>query len=403
MDPLDVGFSGLGRPPIPSAGLREVLSQWIGRGDLFEGLAFFDEEALSSWSAADIEARAHRILLERLKPLVALLPTRADKWADLLPAVRLHEAAMSVAPTSGTSWPETRIRFGWPPTEFVGRQAARHADTLLATALRWTFERLAEVRASATAVYPEADAAIRQQIDAACRAASRQPLASVPAIRPGRHDLMAIRRAGTPWGIVSEIVNELALLDAPPYVLATTLLAPDDGIRWRLFHLGVLGEVLQSARQLGYQVRSCGPVRPGGRRPSFALSDADGGTVDLWFEASGIWQAMGLRSPYAEAASGIALRERMLGADLLLRRPDGAFLIVECKYSSNPDFVARNGYYQAVTYAAELASRTYERVTAIAVGPEGVVGRAGFTDLKVGRIGICPPSAIHEVMRVFLA
>jgi hypothetical protein len=214
---------------------------------------------------------------------------------------------------------------------------------------------------------------------------------------------LAIRRAGTPWGIVSDIANELALLDAAPYTLATELLAPDDGIRWRLFHLGVLGEVLQAARSFGCIVRSCGPLRPGGGRPSFELEHSQGGKLDLWFEGAGIWQAMGLRSPYAEATAGIALKERTLGADLLLARPDGAFLVIECKYSTNPDFVARNGYYQAVTYAAELASRASGKITAIAVGPEGVVERQGFTDLSVGQVGIGPPSAIPEVLRSFLS
>ncbi|RWC42232.1 MAG: hypothetical protein EOS55_24765 [Mesorhizobium sp.] len=202
---------------------------------------------------------------------------------------------------------------------------------------------------------------------------------------------------------MSEIADELALLDAPPHVLATELLAPDDGIRWRLFHLGVLGEILQAARGLGCAVRSYGPLRPGGGRPSFELQDVQGGTLDLWFEGAGIWQAAGLRSPYSEATSGIALKERVLGADLLLSRPNGPFLIIECKYSSNPDFVARNGYYQAVTYAAELASRTGAKVTSIAVGPEGIAGRGGFVDLNVGQVGICPPSAIPEVLREFLS
>jgi hypothetical protein len=124
---------------------------------------------------------------------------------------------------------------------------------------------------------------------------------------------------------------------------------------------------------------------------------------DLWFEAAGIWQELRLRSPYAEATSGVSLKERALGADLLLTRPGGPFLVLECKYSWNSDFVARNGYYQAVAYAAELASRVNANVTAIAVGPEGVVGRSGFTNLLVGRIGICPPSAIPELLRSFLS
>lgn len=305
MDPLHAGLLGVTGPPIPESGLREVLGQWIGRGELFEGLAFPDEDGHSSWSAADIEARAHRVLLERLKPLAARLPARADAWAEFLPAVRQHETASSSAPTSGTDWPATRIRFGWPPGEFIGRRSERRADSLLSTTLRWTLETLAEVRSKAVAAYPEADIGVRKQIDAGCGAASRQPLASAPPIRPGRHDLMALRRAGRPWGTIADIAGELAVLDASPLVLAAELLAPDDAIRWRLFHLGVLGEVLQAARGTGSTVHSCGPLRPAGGRPSFEIRDRTGcsWTFGSREEASGRQSACVLLTPKPPRAS----------------------------------------------------------------------------------------------------
>ncbi|MBS7589801.1 hypothetical protein KHC24_20950 [Ancylobacter defluvii] len=322
---------------------------------------------------------------------------------DALPAVRLHETTTTQSPTSGISWPETRIRYGWPPSAFIGRQTARHADSLLSTALRWTFERLGTIRDSAVSSYADADVEIRAQLDAGRRAIMRAPLALAPAIRPGRHDLIAIRRAGSPWGTVSEIANRLSVLDASPEALANELLIPDENIRWRLFHLAILGEILLSARSLGFQTLSQGPLRPGGGRPSFRLTARGDLAFDLWFEAAGIWHDLGVRSPYAEATAGIALKDRRLGADLLLAHPRGhSFLVIECKYSWNVDFVARNGYYQAVAYASELASRTGGKIMAIAVGPEGVVHSSGFTQLSVGQIGICPPSAIREVLQRFI-
>lgn len=404
MDPFHARIASLSTAPIPSDGLAEVLSQWVGRGELFESLAIPPADGLSHWSAADVQARACRILLERVKPLIARLPNRVDQWLDALPAVRQHQASTTPTPTAGTSWPATRIRFGWPPTAFLGRQAVRHADSLLSTALKWTFERIAQVRESAVKAYPDADEPVRPQISAGLRALGRAPLAMAPGIRPGRHDLMAISRAGSPWGTVSAIAAELGLLDSAPQTLAGELLMPDPEIRWRLFHLAILGEVLQAARNQGLRVSSRGPLRPAGSKPSFHLSGADDRSWDLWFEASGIWRSLSMRAPYAEAVSGIALRERTLGADLLLAHPEAkSFLILECKYSSNPDFVARNGYYQAVTYATELASRTGGNITAVGIGPEGIVERSGYTDLQVGRVGICPPSGIPDLLRTFLA
>ncbi len=81
---------------------------------------------------------------------------------------------------------------------------------------------------------------------------------------------------------------------------------------------------------------------------------------------------------------------------------DRRALILECKYSWDQDIVARNGYYQAMAYAAEARSRLAKVVVAAAVGPESVVPASSFTNLGIGRVGTVPPSALTSLVNEFL-
>lgn len=110
-----------------------------------------------------------------------------------------------------------------------------------------------------------------------------------------------------------------------------------------------------------------------------------------------------MRAPYAEATRGLSGNARALGADLLLISDDRSALVIECKYSEFREVVARNGYYQATTYANELRSRMVKQVTAVAIGPEGVVRTPSFAESLVGLVGTAPPSAIPEIVKTFLA
>ena len=86
LDRDDDRISRLTSAPIPEAGLAEVLSKWIGRGQLFEGLAAsIDEADERAWSAHDLRARAHRLLFEQMMPDLIGLPSRLATWLDALP------------------------------------------------------------------------------------------------------------------------------------------------------------------------------------------------------------------------------------------------------------------------------------------------------------------------------
>lgn len=389
-------------PPIPESGLAEVLGLWIGRGQLYESLAAARDEADDrEWSACHLRARAERILFEQLFVSMRELPSRLSTWLDAIPAARSQHSFTSDAPVAGTDWVATRIRHGWVPDAFIGRNSARSTDMLLTTALKWTLSQLALVRRGAVQSYPDVDLPVREKLDVAERLLGASPLLSADAIRPTRHDLTAIARAGKPWGAIARLAEVLMILDEAPERLIPALLMPDCEIRWRLFHLGVLGVMLQALRARDCSIVSLRPISASSAGPVFRITERSGKTWSLWFEAAGIWAKSGERPPYAEATAGLALKDRALGADLMLISKTGEAFVAECKFSKNPEFVARAGYYQAIGYAAELKSRLCHHVVAIVVGPEGVVLRPSLTELQVGRIGTCAPSHLAACIDKF--
>ncbi|MER5610752.1 hypothetical protein [Streptomyces sp. NPDC002215] len=177
---------------------------------------------------------------------------------------------------------------------------------------------------------------------------------------------------------------------------------PDDEIRWRLFHLATLGVLLSALHEAGCQITSLRPLSPKSGGPNYKVLSPRGELHLLWFEASGVWSYFGKPSPFIEATSGISQARRSNGADLLLLMPDRRALILECKYSWNQDVVARDGYYQAMAYGAEVRSRLADVVVAAAVGPESVVSVSSFTNLSIGRVGTVPPSGLTSLVNEFL-
>src|ERR1039457_2502690 len=118
-------------PPIPDAGLAAVLASWIGRGSLFEALSVpLEEREVRRWTSSDVRVRANRVLLSLLEPALSRWPMRTSEWLDYLPASKKHTRVVEQVPFAGVAWAESRRRFGWPPTAFVGREVERGADML---------------------------------------------------------------------------------------------------------------------------------------------------------------------------------------------------------------------------------------------------------------------------------
>ncbi len=399
----DQGVGVVPALPIPAAGLTEVLAAWSGRGYLWEILAQPVQEQMERrWEPRDIQCRAHRVLLERLKTPLGRWPTRTATWMDVLPATNLHERATFDTPCRSISWPATRIRYGWPPSRFVGRESERRADMLLVTCLRWVVERLLAIRDDAARAHPDAVAPVQPQLDAAFALLNFEPLASAVGGRPGHADLIALKAAGTPWTAVAAVAEVLCQVDSSIETLARILLKPDDEIRWRLFHLGVLGVLLQALGSCGCHVTSLRPFGAMSRGPAYRITDALKREWDLWFEGSGIWAHQNIRSPYLEATHGLPGGARSLGADLLLLRPGHEALIIECKYSSSPEVVGRDAYYQATTYATEVRSRLAQKVRSVVVAPSGVITTTSFTETFVGPVGTTNPEDLPAIVRSVL-
>ena len=386
-------------PPIPTRGLDETLRTWSGQGELWDALAAVrDPVAERDWTARDVERRAHRVLFQLLEPMVATWPSTRRTWLDALPAVSHRRRITAAVPVSGTVWSETR-RSGWPPRQFVARPRTRTADTLLVTTLRWVLEQLSTIRRSAIAPTTSEQLVARGHLDVALGLLDVEPIASVVSAAPTPSDLMAMRSAGRPWRSVAPVAGELrSLTGAGLLELAERVVAPDGDLAWRLFHLAILGEVLHALRISGARVTSRRPLGDSLSGPAYEVLDADGRVWDLWFEAAGAWKRYNRASPYVAAAAGVPGAGHAIGTDLMLVRPDDRALLIECKYSWNPAVVARGGYEQVVAYATEAHEIAPGNVSAVVVGPAGVVATVGYADTLAGPIGIVPPDAIPAVI-----
>lgn len=226
-----------------------------------------------------------------------------------------------------------------------------------------------------------------------------EPIASsVPAV-PSPTDLVAVRAAGRPWRSLVPVAQELRALSSSGLLeLAQRVVAPDGELAWRLFHLAILGELLHALRTSGARVTSLRPLGDALSGPAFEVVDADGRQWDLWFEAAGAWSRYGRPSPYVQAAAGVPGAGQPIGTDLMLVRPDERALLIECKFSWNPAVVARGGYEQTVAYATEAHEYAPGNVSAVVVGPSGVVEGVGYADTLAGPVGIVPPEAIPAVV-----
>jgi hypothetical protein len=390
-------------PPIPTEGLAVVLASWSGRGSLFEALSVPSSGSeVRQWNALDIRRRANRVLLAMLEPALQQWPRRVSDWLDYLPATKSRTSVVKTSPFPGVAWAQSRRSFGWPPSAFIGKQAQRGADMLAVQVLRWCVEQLDQVWRDCTSAAPDVAFGAAEQISAAVRLLEHDPLAGATAMLPTRPELTALAREGSPWGSVAKAGSLLIEAQRSQDFLIHKLLMPDAEIRWRLFHLATLGLILAALRGAGCTMLSLRPLSAGSGSPNYEVTMPSGKQLVLWFEASGVWGHTGKASPYVEATRSVGRAQRANGADILLLREDRKALIIECKYSANADFVARNGYYQAMAYAVEAHSRLVNGVVAVAVGPEGVVEGMSFTTVDAGRVGTASPSSLRQLVQEFV-
>lgn len=381
-------------PALPWPGLLSVLSSYSSRGQLFTALGTTPDD--DAWSSSDVRRRARRILLERLIPTVRALPTSTSAWLDALPAESRRHRATTTLPVGRIDWPRTRLR-GWPPTRFVTASRTRTPDEVLVTTLSWAGRRILDVVKDATSLLPGGGDPIAVQLETLRRLLESRPLVDAEPVVPGRPELAALRATGRPWSALAAVVDVLRLEDLDLPTLARELLVPDDELRWRLFHLGCLGTVLDAFKGRGWTASGLRPLGIGAG-PAYALTDDVGREWELWFEAAGIWSYYKIPSPYAEASAGLATAAQPLGADIALFRGDEEAVAIECKYSADPKYVAHNGYLQGMAYLSEIRSRKASICRAIVVGPEDVVHSTHSTSTIAGELFIAPPSALPQLL-----
>lgn len=401
--------------PVPTGRLHELLGGWSGQGSLnstvWADLAAVEGEddtplAERQWRERDVTRRAHRVLLERLLPQLERWPTRLRAWTEALPAVTTSRRVVSARPLRPTDWVQTARRHGWPPATFIGRQRTSQADELLVSTLRWTLPQVLSTVRHATAVLPGVAAAIETQITVAARLLEEY-VGEGEAPEPAAADLAAVARAGYPWHALAPVSSTYLRYQRHLEDLALEVIYPLESLRWRLFHIGVLGEVLGALRDEGGELRWRAPLSAAGGRPQYTAHWPEGTTaLEVWFEAAGVWGRHASRYPYREALRSLEMQTGAMGPDILIF--DGArrrALVLECKFG-DARYVGRNGYLQALAYASELRVDVADEIWAYVVGPEGVVVDSSSTSLHgphVARaVGVTSPTALPQVVRDFL-
>lgn len=388
--------------PVPTRGLDYLLSAWSGAGDLVRAISAVKAEAsdVADWKESDVQRRLRRIVFERAKAAIKMWPHRIADWVGALPTVSTTSRVRAAHPFRGADWVETYIRGGARPRDWFGKSRARADDSILVSSFKWTADRLLSVAAEQETLSRSIVAPVKAQLEAVGQLLSMEPLASAVPERPGSVELRAIAREGTPWSAVCAVARELLKMDGHPRELAYELLMPDSDCRWRLFHVGVLGECLLALADLGYALKSVRPIAAGLAGPVFSAALGPH-QIDIWFEAGAAWsyQPYGnIPEPYKAASVGARGSFQPLGADIMLRAQGGRVLVIECKYG-DAEYVCRNGYLQAVTYAVEALEFGGE-VQAAVLGPEGVVS-VGATKTRAGDLSILPPSALGWLMGQF--
>jgi hypothetical protein len=265
----------------------------------------------------------------------------------------------------------------------------------MCTALRWTIEELLRVQHDAVRLAPNVDVEVRSQVSLAQKLLDLPPLAESSAVRPTRLDLRALSRQGHPWNVVASVAAIFVRVETSLHEYARRLIYPDDELRWRLFHLGVLGELILALRKRGAVVTSVRPIARASSGPAYRVG-FNGSDWDLWFEAGGAWSHYGRESPFVTASSPLPRAAQPLSPDLLLIRLDEMALIVECKYSLDADYVAR-GVAQVLGYATEARSRLSSSVLARVVAPNEVIEtQVVSVDTVAGSLGLCLAADLED-------
>ena len=365
--------SQLRMPALPRRGLSELLRGWTSDGQIYEALgAAGSVDTSFEWSARDIERRASRVLLERMTPDLQRLPLLASEWLPHVPIAATLSREVASRPLRPTDWASTARRFGWPPSAWVGNPRSRTHDETTVQVLVWVARRL---DAMLHGVQPTSKL-LAEQIEpyiTPMAAVVDLEFDDVEPVRPDRLDIRSLAGSGAPWSTLAVVSDALVRAETDLEFLAYEIIEPIPDLQWRLFHLSVLGEVLQALRGLNGRVRWKAPLSASQSvGPQFEV--AIGQDVwDLWFEASGAAKRYGVESPYWSATSAVNVARKTIGADVMLCRAGSRALMFECKWSIDGTYVGRDGYHQSSSYLIEARSGFATDGWSYVIGPSEVV------------------------------
>lgn len=395
---------------VDEEGLRRVLSEWAGAGNLYRAVAATaPAQVAREWSPQDVERRAMRILLLECSPLLRRWPKSARAWMDHIPALSQRHRFWSEVPQSRVDWAKTRQR-GWPPDVFAIRRRHRSTDQVTLSMLAWTLGRLkAAFEASQSLVGPHA--AVAEEFAGDVQEILRQTLPLLDLLdesdegKPSRDSIRAVRGAGWPWNAVADVADLFVALDrGGADALARRLLRPD-GFPEALFQLSILGSMLVAAQEIGAAVTSVRPIGHMTDGPVYRIELPGQSPWDLWCEAARCWSAYGLVDGYRDVAAtlstveGTPFQARHIRPDLLLARPGDRALVFECKYpgeSLDPGYIA-HGMYQAAFYGHQLAP-AFQAVAGYAIGPTELVSTHEERIHGTVIVGVTTPRAVRDLM-----
>lgn len=393
-------------PAVPRAGLTELFRVWTGDGPLLGALAACRSDDEVEWRPADVRRRSRRVLLELLADDILALPQTRSEWLEYLPAASASQWDIRCSPAGGTRWVDTVRRCGWPPTAYVGRRRSRSMDTTSLSVLTWVSRGLADVMDDVAVLSPELQTRLGASVAALLETTSQIDDGG-SGRPPDRTELLALGHSGFPWRTVAKIARLISRAERDPEFLAFSLLAPDPDLQSRLFHVSILGYVVAALRANRCRIAWKSPLGASGDGPQVEVKSSEGHQWDLWFD-SGKSRAhyAAPRSAYSSAVTSIAGTGYTMRPDLLLIDFPNRALIIECKWSTEPSYVGRDGYHQASSYALDALHGLANEVWSFIVGPQEIIPVANVATEQRDSMGVvlgsvCAPS-LHSVISGFL-
>ena len=392
---------------LPREGIREVAKIWSGDGNLFHLLAMtHDEGDHIRWSSEEIRRRSHRILLGKIEDTILKLPSSLSQWEAYLPVSTHTEKQTGSRLRGKVLWSETRRRYGWPPEKYITQLKARNVSNVAISSLLWLADQLGSLLNSVSKMSPVLTRQVGPHVDALAEVTREYAWTGV-LDEPDKFELHALRSSGQPWKSVAEIATQIIASRHSPETLAFELLEADTDIKSSLFHLTTFGYLISALRSHRFSIVSEAILYGSQDRPQIRAIHPDGRKWDLWYEARQTRSKYGVRqSAYRSAVEGVRYPEKTLGYDVLLILPGERALILECKWSGKPEYVGRDGFHQAASYALDARNGLAMEVWSFVVGPEEIVPRVSVArDLEAEMsivLGSTSVSGLPVVLERFL-